>query len=123
MYEAAVKAVRDYIEYDPASLKLHSTEGGDLAISYNLAITTSYMILCPRQRGGTTIRRGDGTEIGTVELNGTLLAGTLMVKNEEMYKLLREEPDRLEGVLEATGIPTMMARIRSRTNLTAMNNL
>ena len=123
MYEAGVKAVRDYVTYDPGSLKLHSTERGDVAISYNLAITTSYMILCPRQCGGTTIRRSDGTEIEAVELNGTLLAGTLMVKNEEIYDLLRGEPDRLESVLEATGIPTVMARIRSRTNLAAMNNL
>lgn len=115
--------MRDYIEYEPGSVELHPTDGGNLPISYNLAMTTTYMIMCPRQREGKAIRRGDGSEIDSVALNGTLLAGTLLVKNEELWRTMQEEPGRLGGVLEATCIPTTMARVRSRTNLAAMNNL
>lgn len=51
------------------------------------------------------LRRGDGSEVGNVELNGTILAGTLMVKAEEEWELLKQEPLKLDALLEAVGIP------------------
>ncbi|KAF2022202.1 HIT-like protein [Aaosphaeria arxii CBS 175.79] len=105
LYRAAEKAVRAFEQNDPAKLALHSTEGGDLPISYNLGITTSGMVILPRRAEGGMLRRDDGTEAGFVALNGTTIGGTLMVKHEEEWKTLRAQPSKLDGILNAIGIP------------------
>ena len=51
------------------------------------------------------LRRDDGSDIGFVALNGTMLAGTLMVKYQEEWDVLRIEPEKLDTLLEAIGIP------------------
>ena len=51
------------------------------------------------------VHRQDGTEIAAVELNGTVLGGTLMVKNEELYGVLETDYEKLGGILTAIGIP------------------
>ena len=105
LFDQAVKSVKGFIEKSPGELSLHDTTDGSQPISYNLALTNEVMVLCPRRKGGEVIRRADGTELDNVELNGTLLAGTLMVKNEESFNLLKEDPSQLETILRSIGLP------------------
>ncbi|THZ08313.1 putative bis-tetraphosphatase [Aureobasidium pullulans] len=79
LYEAAAAAVRSYISSNQnPDLELHPSEGGSSPISYNLAMTTSAMAIVPRRKEGAAIKDSKGNEVGSVALNGTLLAGTLM---------------------------------------------
>ena len=50
------------------------------------------------------VQRRDKSDIGMVALNGTLLGGTLMVKDEELFAVLKENAGKLEEVLQAVGI-------------------
>jgi ATP adenylyltransferase len=79
LYDAAKSAVDSFIASHPKELTLHPIEGGDLPISYNLAMTTSGMAILPRRSEGTMLRSDDGTDFGFVALNGTTLGGTMMV--------------------------------------------
>ncbi|KAI9367856.1 ATP adenylyltransferase-domain-containing protein [Aspergillus egyptiacus] len=83
---------------------------GPAAISYNLAMTESTMMICPRRSTNAVVSvddetRKDVAEAGVVELNGTVLAGTLMVKAEAEWDELRRTPNALVKVLEAIGYP------------------
>ena len=106
LYGVAEKAVRRYIEDNPGCLELHATNAGSNPISYNLAMTTTFMAICPRRKEGGVLLRSDGSEIGLVALNGTVLAGTLMVKDEEEWRTLQGNRASLDKVLEAVGIPS-----------------
>ena len=116
LYRAAEAAVRDYIQNNPGSLELHPTEGGSNPISYNLALTTSFMAICPRRKEGEMLRRSDGSEVGLVALNGTLLAGTLMVKGEDEWNMLRNSNTSLDDVLGAIGFPHSATKSNSEQN-------
>lgn len=41
-----------------------------------------------------------------VALNGTLLAGTLMVKDEEVFSILQRDTKKLAQVLRTAGLPS-----------------
>lgn len=106
LYEAAAAAVRSYISSNKDSgLELHPSEGGSSPISYNLAMTTSAMAIVPRRNEGAPIKNKQGAEVGSVALNGTLLAGTLMVKLEDEWNALRDGEQQLDSILTAIGIP------------------
>jgi ATP adenylyltransferase len=106
LYEAAASAVRSYISSNKNSgLELHPSEGGSSPISYNLAMTTSAMAIVPRRNEGAPIKNDQGVEVGSVALNGTLLAGTLMVKLEAEWNALRDDEVQLDDILTAIGIP------------------
>ncbi|KEQ62268.1 HIT-like protein [Aureobasidium melanogenum CBS 110374] len=106
LYEAAAAAVRSYISSNQNSgLELQPSEGGSSPISYNLAMTTSTMAIVPRRREGAAIKNSQGVEVGSVALNGTLLAGTLMVKLEDEWNTLRNDGLQLDEILTAIGIP------------------
>ncbi|PWY71054.1 bis-tetraphosphatase [Aspergillus sclerotioniger CBS 115572] len=83
---------------------------GPAVISYNLAMTNSTMMICPRRSESARIPVGSGAtadvaEAGVVALNGTVLAGTLMVKAEAEWDELRRNPASLGNVLAAIGYP------------------
>ncbi|KAL5119514.1 bifunctional AP-4-A phosphorylase/ADP sulfurylase [Pleosporales sp. CAS-2024a] len=105
LHHAASESVDQYIATDPTGFALHSTDGGDSPISYNLAMTTTGMVILPRRSEGTMLRRHDGSEIGFVALNGTTLGGTMMVKHVEEWDVLRKEPGMLDSILTAIGVP------------------
>jgi ATP adenylyltransferase len=105
LYHAASEAVDKFIATHPNQLALHSIDGGDSPISYNLAMTTTGMAILPRRSEGTMLRRHDGTEMGFVGLNGTALGGTMMVKHQEEWDVLRKQPEMLDTILTAIGIP------------------
>jgi len=106
LYEAAEREVHKYVEQNSNDLTLHDTTNGSNAISYNLALTNEVMIICPRRQEGLMLKKADGTDLDFVALNGTLLGGTLMVKNEECFELLKQDSSRLEEVLRAIGLPS-----------------
>lgn len=84
-----------------------------ISISYNFAMTTSRMAICPRRSEASTIDPGKGGADaaggadGSVALNGTLLAGTLMVKTKEDWDALRglDSETRLKKILKDVGVP------------------
>lgn len=96
-----------------AAVGLDDKELGDLEaddvparISYNLGMTRNSLVVCPRVAEGDAVRSRDGKEVGRLALNGTVLAGTALVKSEAEWDALRADPDQLEGVLGKIGCST-----------------
>lgn len=110
LYENAVKACRAYAEQHPDDkVMFNSDDKNSALISYNLAMTTSSIAILPRRREGALLRTFEdsaGKFVGPIALNGTILAGTLMVKTEEEYYELRRNESSLYDLLQAIGIPT-----------------
>ncbi|KAE8151088.1 HIT-like protein [Aspergillus avenaceus] len=104
LYKAAVATAQG------RSASHSRTTSGEAAISYNLALTDSVMLICPRRSESAQIRVDSATskdvaEAGVVALNGTVLAGTLMVKAEAEWNELRRHPEGLREILAAIGYP------------------
>lgn len=115
----------------PALRDALTRTSGPAAISYNLAMTRTRLVLCPRRAEGapipltspgasvdadkdadTACRDGsdgqhDSPSTGDVKLNGTLLAGTLLVKSVAEWETLRARPALLTPVLQAVGVPRL----------------
>jgi sulfate adenylyltransferase (ADP) / ATP adenylyltransferase len=81
-------------------------DGRPAAISYNLGFTDRIMVLCQRLSEGPKIKSLTGSEIGPISLNGTILGGTLLVKNDEEWQALRDDPSKMEDLLSAIGVPS-----------------
>ncbi|KAI5928484.1 ATP adenylyltransferase-domain-containing protein [Camillea tinctor] len=77
---------------------------GEAKISYNFAMTRTSMALCPRLAEGAPIATQSGQDAGIVSLNGTLLAGTALVKSQVEWDALRQDPDMLLHVLRKIGV-------------------
>jgi ATP adenylyltransferase len=105
LYSRCHSTVQSYAKAHPENFTLHDSIDGSSPFSYNLGMTTTSMILCPRRKEGELIHETGGSEIGFVAFNGTLLAGTLMVKGEKEWNYLREEKGILDTVLDAIGVP------------------
>lgn len=80
-------------------------DNGEAAISYNLAMTTNKMAICPRRSENATIRTG--TVEGSTAPNGTILAGTLMVKEYSDWEALRRGHVVIDDLLEEIGVPLL----------------
>lgn len=156
-YKALYTSARDALRRSYPELErrsedsLHSHDGSNqTTISYNLAMTTRRMIICPRRSETAMIfdstvplRKNSGlvdsqeassaccrttpdtidnpakdtttritrpkmvSQLGPIALNGTILAGTLMVKTEEEWNVLKgpHGPRLLEDILEQVGLP------------------
>jgi ATP adenylyltransferase/5',5'''-P-1,P-4-tetraphosphate phosphorylase II len=76
--------------------------------SYNMGMTTSAIILCPRMSEGHVLHRHDGTEQGFVGLNGSFLSGGVLVKQKEDFDYLQTNPQALEEVLKQIGVPSTL---------------
>ena len=74
---------------------------GATTFSYNLALTNDTMAICPRKSESAPIPGLDDDH--EVSINGTILGGTLMVKNEREWNTLRQNPHILDGMLETIG--------------------
>lgn len=77
-------------------------------ISYNLAMTTTTMAICPRTSESGRLADATSDEdqsSGVVALNGTILAGTLMVKTKSEWDRLRQNPEQLRDLLRSVGVP------------------
>ncbi|OTB06766.1 hypothetical protein M426DRAFT_318481 [Hypoxylon sp. CI-4A] len=100
LYRRAVRAV-----HPDAYADAEVPGEGEAKISYNFAMTSNSMALCPRRAEGAMLKSKSGEDIGVVSLNGTVLAGTALVKNEAEWNALREDPDLLLSVLKGIGFP------------------
>lgn len=79
---------------------------GEAKISYNLAMTKDVMVVCPRTSEGSVVLDREGREVGKLALNGTVLAGTALVKSEDEWDALRNDPEQLWEILGKIGIPS-----------------
>jgi ATP adenylyltransferase/5',5'''-P-1,P-4-tetraphosphate phosphorylase II len=92
------------MEIDTSKRELAS--GGDESpISYNLGLTDKSMVLCPRTSEGLSITGANGDILGPIALNGTLLAGTLLVKSQSEWEAVQKNDKILIDVLQAIGVP------------------
>ncbi|OAA39575.1 Histidine triad-like motif protein [Beauveria brongniartii RCEF 3172] len=100
LYAQAVRAVK--------GKESEVSTTGEAAISYNLAMTRDRLVLCPRRAEGDVVRDPDtGDVVGEVSLNGTMLAGTALVKAEAEWEALCKDPRALTTVLKSVGIPQL----------------
>lgn len=76
-------------------------------MSYNLAFTDKLMVILPRVWEGLAFPTGldDPKETGVVALNGTILGGTLLVKDELEWKALQKDGGMLRELLREIGVP------------------
>lgn len=89
---------RETVEtYHPGSDTLPAT------FSYNLAMTTKGMAICPRSSESAKIPAQGGT--GHAAVNGTLLAGTFMLKEESEWTALRSCEVDIDELLVQLGHP------------------
>lgn len=89
-----VSGVQEYME-----------DNGDAKISYNLAMTEDSLVLCPRVADGKMVVDENGHEVGKLSLNGTMLAGTALVKSEAEWLALKDDPAALTTILSGVGLP------------------
>ncbi|KAJ4401316.1 hypothetical protein N0V85_005548 [Neurospora sp. IMI 360204] len=84
--------------------------GGEATISYNLAMTRDVMVIIPRLAEGAAIveknlESGEEEVVGKLALNGTVLAGTALVKSQREWDVLRRNPSRVGELLGCIGVP------------------
>ncbi|KAF7563980.1 hypothetical protein G7046_g102 [Stylonectria norvegica] len=103
LYRQACRAVAAHAG-DPSSDGDAPAEG-DTKISYNMAMTRDTLVVCPRLAEGASILNEEGTVVGSLALNGTVLAGTALVKNELEWAALQRDPERLLHALKRIGLP------------------
>jgi ATP adenylyltransferase len=104
LHKKAVQSVR-------GSLTKSSPENRS-PISYNLGITSRGMVVCPRTSEGLAIKSNSGETIGPVALNGTLLAGTLLVKSAAEWDTLRADESKLNDILSSIGVNSNKKDVR-----------
>lgn len=113
LYRRACRAVDEYAESKGfAVVAEHAHDigitDGEAWISYNLALTDTRMVICPRMRDRVDLTDREGKKAGAISLNGTLLAGTALVKSEAEWNALKADATALEGILKRVGIPGML---------------
>ena len=89
---------------------------GEVVISYNLAMTIETMAIFPRRSESAEIPAA-GQSVGAVAINGTVLGGTLMVKDEHEYQNLKNESSLLDTILTNIGFPVSEDNVLDRTKL------
>ncbi|KAJ2894202.1 inositol phospholipid synthesis protein Scs3p [Zalerion maritima] len=112
LYRRACRAIDDYAAikgYAVVAEQAHDIgiTDGEAWISYNLAITESRMVLAPRMREGGELTDAEGKVVGRLILNGTVLAGTALVKTEAEWNALKDSGEKLEAVLVKIGVPKL----------------
>jgi ATP adenylyltransferase len=105
LYSQAHEVVKRFVAQWPGELELHDTSDGASPFSYNLGMTTKALMLVPRRREGTALRGPNGEDVGFAAFNGTVLAGTMMVKKQDEWDLLRGNDALLNDLLKDIGIP------------------
>ncbi|CAK7268717.1 bifunctional AP-4-A phosphorylase/ADP sulfurylase [Sporothrix epigloea] len=91
------------INADGETVDAAAEESGTIParMSYNLALTRKSMAILPRTAEGSMVSPGGGT----LSLNGTVLAGTALVKSDAEWDALRNDASGLENVLVQIGVP------------------
>ncbi|KAK7428595.1 bifunctional AP-4-A phosphorylase/ADP sulfurylase [Neonectria magnoliae] len=107
LYRQACRAVAAHARETPideVTVEDEAEAAGEARISYNMALTKDTLVVCPRLAEGAVILGEDGAVLGTLSLNGTLLAGTALVKNEVEWEALKKDPEGLLQVLKRIGV-------------------
>ncbi|EEU39728.1 uncharacterized protein NECHADRAFT_39463 [Fusarium vanettenii 77-13-4] len=82
---------------------------GPSRISYNLAMTKDTMVLLPRLSDKIHLQDAEGKPFGIkLSVNGTILAGTVLVKEERDYQIIQKFPGALKRGLERIGVPAYL---------------
>lgn len=82
---------------------------GPSRISYNLAMTKDTMVLLPRLSDKFHLQDAEGKPLGIkLSVNGTILAGTVLVKEERDYQTIQKFPGALMRGLERIGVPAYL---------------
>ena len=103
LYREACRAVAEQL--GRANYEGEAPAEGEARISYNMAMTKDTLVICPRTAEGVHILSQQGDVLGTLSLNGTVLAGTALVKNELEWEALSKDPEGLSRVLGGIGLP------------------
>lgn len=104
LYRRACDAVGRHLKKHDIADGAQDQEKGPALISYNLALTRHAIIICPRLADGAPVW-DNGEVVGKLALNGTVLAGTALVKDIVEWDALRKDPSELLQVLTAIGLP------------------
>jgi len=105
LYDCASKSVQSWRQGGPPEDTAGDSHTKDAPISYNLAMTTRAMAICPRRNETAILSTTTGE--GSVAVNGTILGGTLMVKELSEWDALRNGYARIDEVLKEIGIPSL----------------
>jgi len=89
---AGISEATDLETFDAVSI----SQDGRATFSYNLAMTAEVMAILPRRAEATGI---PGVTDSSIAINGTILAGTMMVKSEEEWHRLRKQPEHVLKIL------------------------
>ncbi len=103
LYDNASKSVQSWNEGCPLEHRAVDNNSGEAPISYNLAMTTHTMAICPRRKESATLPTTSG--VGSAAVNGTILGGTLMVKEMSEWEAFRQNHVVIDDVLAEIGIP------------------
>ena len=111
LLRAAKMLMKDPSTSDISSADLESVDVTDppdsrhVAYSYNLALTLQQMTICPRMSETAPIPGLNGNEVAP---NGTILAGTLLVKHVEEWDALKraDGTQALDDMLAHIGFPS-----------------
>lgn len=91
---------------DLKSTPITNPSTNETSFSYNLALTNSTIAIFPRSKEGTNLK--DLPEFDDlIQINGTILAGTLMVKSKPAWDMLRSQPHLIDDLLEEIGYPVI----------------
>ena len=90
---AGISEATDLEALDAVSI----SRDGRTTFSYNLAMTAEVMAILPRKAEATGI---PGVADSSIAVNGTILAGTMMVKSEEEWERLRKQPEHVLKILD-----------------------
>lgn len=117
LYNAAVRATQPHTSGQSQEYQT----SGESVIAYNLALTESAMMICPRRKDSASLPiqeqplEGDVANAGSVSFNGTILGGTLMVKAESEWNQLRNQPLSLDSLLADIGFPVRSENVDVNT--------
>lgn len=103
LYDSASNSLQSWNEDCSPKQTALNTYTGQASISYNLAMTTQAMAICPRRSETAVVPTANGE--GSVAVNGTILAGTLMVKERSEWDAIRQGQVVIDEVLAEIGIP------------------
>ncbi|KAH6720131.1 HIT-like domain-containing protein [Leptodontidium sp. MPI-SDFR-AT-0119] len=92
------------VKNSSATSPITEASSQESSTSYNLGFTDRAIVLCPRASEGLKIEDNSGNFIGPIALNGTVIGGTLLVKSEEEWDVLRNDESKLTDVLQAIGL-------------------
>ncbi|KAG9257135.1 HIT-like domain-containing protein [Emericellopsis atlantica] len=98
------RAVNAWARFTGSRVQQVASEG-EAVMSYNMAMTKTTLALVPRVAEGVKITSDDGHVLGNLALNGTLLAGTALVKSELEWEALRKDAAGLVNALRGIGLP------------------